>query len=329
MTQVIRTNGDYKIQATNSGSITLDSNEVIVTGNLTVEGTRTDVNVNNLFIEDNIINVNKGQTRSNPAVPEITLTVAGFEIDRGGVNGDGNVAFLYDNTIGAWEFVENTTAGYDRTNSKIIVRSIVTDLTVSSGDLALIGDHTGVLTVPTLMAPNDYTQQVLDRADADPITLAADVIPNKGYVDYAIANRAPQPSLGSDDTTVIARDKDILNDGVSVSSIQLTVDGNTNVFLYADKAIINDLEYRQNIIENTNSTGNLRLLTNGTGKLETNYAMQFDQILTASQPDAVASTTIVYSKSPGVADSGIYFVNSSKRDELISKNKALVFSMLF
>jgi hypothetical protein len=36
MTQVIRTNGDYKIQATNIGSITLDSTEFFLTGNLTV-----------------------------------------------------------------------------------------------------------------------------------------------------------------------------------------------------------------------------------------------------------------------------------------------------
>ena len=49
MTQVIRTNGDYKIQAKSNGAvITLDTPTVVVTGNLTVEGTRTDVNVNNL-----------------------------------------------------------------------------------------------------------------------------------------------------------------------------------------------------------------------------------------------------------------------------------------
>jgi hypothetical protein len=317
MTQVIRTNGDYKIQAKSNGAvITLDTPTVVVTGNLTVEGTRTDVNVNNLYIEDNIINVNNGES---PTHSGITLIYAGLEINRGSAN---NVAVLYNETSSAWEFVENTQSGYTTTNSKIKVRSIITDVTNNGGNLELIGDHLGVITVAALESPNNYTTQILNRGRDDDI-------PNKGYVDYAIANRDPQPSLGSDDTTIVARDKDVLNDGVSVSSIQLTVDGQDNVYLYADKTLIHDLEFRSNIIENVNSLGNIRILTNGTGKLETNYAIQLGQILTVSQPSPVADTTVVYSKTPGAADSGIYFVNNSKRDELISKNKALVFSMIF
>lgn len=314
MTQVIRTNGDYKIQATNTGSITLDSTEVVVTGNLTVQGQRTDVNVNNLYIEDNIINVNNGES---PTHSGITLIYAGIEVNRGSAN---NVAVLYNETSSAWEFVENTPAGYTTTNSKIKTRTIITDASISGGDLALIGDHVGVITVPTLEAPLDYTTQIRNRGRDDDV-------PNKGYVDYAIANRDPQSSVGSDDTTIVARDKDVLNDGVSVSSIQLTVDGYTNILSYFDKTLVHDFEFRHNIIENTNSTSNIRLLTNGTGKIETNYAIQLSQIV--GNPDPVAGASVVYSKTPGVADSGVYFVNSSKTDELISKNKALVFSMLF
>lgn len=316
MTQVIRTNGDYKIQATNSGSITLDSNEVVVTGNLTVEGTRTDVNVNNLYIEDNIINVNTGE---DPSHSGISLLYAGIEVNRGSAN---NVALLYSELSDAWEFVENTQAGYTTNNSTIKVRTIITDATISNGDLALIGDHIGVITVSALESPNDYTTQILNRGRDDDI-------PNKGYVDYAIANREPQASVGSGDTIIVARDKDVLDDGVSISSIQLTVDGQENVYLYADKTLIHDLEFRSNIIENVSTTGNIRLVTNGSGKLETNFAIQMDQILTADEPLAVTDTTVIYSKAPGVADSGVFFVNDAKRDELISKNKALVFSMLF
>ena len=317
MTQVIRTNGDYKIQAKSNGAvITLDTPTVVVTGNLTVEGTRTDVNVNNLYIEDNIINVNTGESPSHSG---ITLTYAGLEINRGSAN---NVAVLYNETSSAWEFVEDTLAGYATTNSKIKVRSIITDVTVNNGDLDLIGDHIGVITVPTLNSPLDYTTQILNRGRDDDI-------PNKGYVDYAIANRDPQPSLGSDDTTIIARDKDVLNDGVSFSSIQLTVDGQENIYLYADRSELHDFTISGNTLEITQANINLQLTTNGHGAVELNYGLQLNQILTVNEPDPVADTTIVYSKTPGVADSGIYFVNDSKRDELISKNKALVFSMLF
>jgi hypothetical protein len=316
MTQVIRTNGDYKIQAKSNGAvITLDTPTVVVTGNLTVEGTRTDVNVNNLYIEDNIINVNTGESPSHSG---ITLIYAGIEVNRGGAN---NVAVLYNETSSAWEFVENTQAGYVTTNSKIKVRSIITDVDVNNGDLSLIGDHIGVITVPTLNSPLDYTTQILNRGRDDDI-------PNKGYVDYAIANREPQPSLGSDDTTIVARDKDVLNDGVSFSSIQLTVDGQENIYLYADRSELHSFTISGNTLEITESDVNLQLSTTRYGKVEVNYGLQLDQISVA-HPDPVTDTTIVYRNTPGAADSGIYFVNDSKRDELISKNKALVFSMLF
>ena len=316
MTQVIRTNGDYKIQAKSNGSvITLDTPTVVVTGNLTVEGTRTDVNVNNLYIEDNIINVNTGESPNHSG---ITLTYAGIEVNRGSAN---NVAVLYNETSSAWEFVENTQAGYSTTNSKIKVRTIITDATVNGGDLDLIGDHIGVLTVPTLESPLDYTTQILNRSRDDDI-------PNKGYVDYAIANREPQPSLGSDDTTIVARDKDVLNDGVSFSSIQLTVDGQENIYLYADRSELHSFTISGNTLEITEADVNLQLSTTRYGKVEVNYGLQLDQISVVA-PDPVTDTTVVYRDTPGVADSGIYFVNDSKRDELISKNKALVFSMLF
>lgn len=316
MTQVIRTNGDYKIQAKSNGAvITLDTPTVVVTGNLTVEGTRTDVNVNNLYIEDNIINVNTGESPSHAG---ITLTYAGLEINRGSAS---NVAVLYNENSSAWEFVENTQSGYATTNSTIKVRTIITDATVNNGDLDLIGDHIGVITVPTLNSPLDYTTQILNRDREDDI-------PNKGYVDYAIANRDPQPSVGSGDTTIVARDKDVLNDGVSFSSIQLTVDGQENIYLYADRSELHDFTISGNTLEITQANINLQLTTTLYGKVEINYGLQLDQIVVA-EPNAVTDTTIVYRNTPGVADSGIYFVNDLKRDELISKNKALVFSMIF
>ena len=68
------------------------------------------------------------------------------------------------------------------------------------------------------------------------------------------------------------------------------------------------------------------------GKLQTNYAIQLEKI--GVIPSYVSDNTLLYSAVPGAGTTGIYFVNDSaevakQNGELISKNKALVFSMLF
>ena len=75
------------------------------------------------------------------------------------------------------------------------------------------------------------------------------------------------------------------------------------------------------------TNANLFLRTNGTGKVQTNYAMQFDQI--AVTPASVAGASLVYATSIGPGTTGLKFINSSYNDELVSKNRALLFSMLF
>jgi hypothetical protein len=72
--------------------------------------------------------------------------------------------------------------------------------------------------------------------------------------------------------------------------------------------------------------------TQGTGKLQTNYAIQFEKI--GVVPSYVSDNVLLYAAAPSIGTTGIYFVNDSaevakQNGELISKNKALVFSMLF
>ena len=93
---------------------------------------------------------------------------------------------------------------------------------------------------------------------------------------------------------------------------------------------------------------NIVIRTQGTGKVVLNYALQLDRIgtsgetppsafpYTPSTPAYVNGSTLIYSGSAGVGSTGLYFVNDTLdaasnpgTGELISKNKALVFSMLF
>lgn len=317
MTQVVRVNGDLKIKATNTSTITFDSRDVVVTGNLNVLGETTSVEVNNLQIEDNIITVNKGET----GVSGVTEGYAGIEVDRGPQNN--KVAIVYNETDDTWEFVEETLSGYSVVSSKLKINQVITDVTVNAGDLKLIGDHIGVVTVSNLEFPNSYTSQILNRANENDI-------PNKGYVDYAISTAPPPKDIQSDDTGITVRDKDIFNDLVSVSSINITVDSFSNARFYQNRTELHNFEIRENVIETPTTDQNMILSTSGTGKIQVNYGIQLDQIsIGVPNPSPVAGSSIVYSRAPGIADSGVYFVNSTKTDELISKNKALVFSMLF
>ena len=69
-------------------------NDVVIAGNLTVEGTTTTVDTENTTISDNVIVLNNGEVGAG-----ITNTTAGIEIDRGSA---ANVTFVYDDSVDKW-----------------------------------------------------------------------------------------------------------------------------------------------------------------------------------------------------------------------------------
>jgi hypothetical protein len=89
----------------------------------------------------------------------------------------------------------------------------------------------------------------------------------------------------------------------------------------------------------TNSTdGNLKLETNTLGKVEITTAIQFNDdqgFNEVTGPTAFPAQTVIYGGRIGSGNTGVYVsaqnVNSTniQRSELINKNKALLFSMLF
>jgi hypothetical protein len=86
---------NYRIKVQDTGTITLDTGEgvggVLITGNLTVLGTTTTIDTNNMTIEDNIILLNKGEDAAG-----ITEGTSGLEIARGSLS---NAQFLFDESI--------------------------------------------------------------------------------------------------------------------------------------------------------------------------------------------------------------------------------------
>jgi len=350
MGQFLRVNGDYNIRAGDGAKITLDTGSVAsggsvrVTGNLVVEGDTFNISTTNLTIEDNIISLNTGEVG-----PGVTLIYSGIEIERGNTSSitpQNNASFLYDESTDSWILAHGSAPGpFNFDASSLRLKQILTNSTTESGDLTLIGTGTGVAKV---IGTTNYEAQVTHDDD----------LPNKKYVDDAIQNNptfqivAPQ----AQDTKVVIADKEITpntsgtagslayftatttHSTYGESAVSIIVDNLLIGQFYANRFEIGDLEIgggldRNEITSRASITNeNIYVRTQGTGKLQTNYAIQVENI--GVIPSYVSNSVLLYAAAPSIGTTGLYFVNDSaevakQNGELISKNKALVFSMLF
>jgi hypothetical protein len=103
MATVKRTSGNLIIQTPVktgvNANITLDTDFVIITGNLNVRGNTTVINSNIQTISDNILTLNSGETGNGVS----TLgTTSGIEIDRGSAAG-GNVQLIWNESTSTWQ----------------------------------------------------------------------------------------------------------------------------------------------------------------------------------------------------------------------------------
>jgi hypothetical protein len=350
MGQFLRVNGDYNIRAGDGAKITLDTGpaasggSVRVTGNLVVEGDTFNISTTNLTIEDNIISLNTGEVG-----PGVSLIYSGIEIERGNTSSitpQNNASFLYDESTDAWILAHGSAPGpFNFDASSLRLKQILTNSTTDAGDLTLIGTGTGVAKV---IGTINYEDQVTHDDD----------LPNKKYVDDSILNNptfqivAPQ----SQDTKVVIADKEITpntsgtagslayftatttHSTYGESAVSIIVDNALVGQFYANRFEIGDLEIgggpdRNEITSRAGITNeNVYVRTQGTGKLQTNYAIQVENI--GVIPSYVSNSVLLYAAAPSIGTTGLYFVNDSaeaakQNGELISKNKALVFSMLF
>lgn len=122
-----------------TGTTTVN-NDLVVSGNLTVDGTTTVLNTATLEVEDNIVLLNKGVTGS----PSLD---AGLEVERGTST---NVSILWNETSDSWTLTN------DGTNYHSVVRKHTADIT---GDAA-----TTSFTITHNLGSRDVQIQVYDSA---------------------------------------------------------------------------------------------------------------------------------------------------------------------
>ena len=373
--RTVQSSGDYNIKTGEGSTILLDTGpnvgEVRITGNLIVLGETLTVEATNLNVQDNIIILNYGETGQG-----VTLGYSGVQIDRG-YNIDSSqvapTALLWDEANETWQIAQGTPEdGFNYTDSKLKLSQILTDAATDDGDLILIGAGTGVVKVTGTV---NYEQRVLDDDDVPNKRYVDDAIQlnptfqitkdDTRVIVFDKDNTLPaasfSPAIGPyiaqpvrseiafivDNRRVAVMTKDhfeltgltIFTEDPVVPDIEAAMSGNynpgpisTNLTGFENQSAV--------VIQSDNTNANIRLETNGTGKVVISYAMSFEHH--GSPVTQVGTTSILYGSTPGVGTTGLSFRNtrpskeldgtvnaSFTTDELISKNRALLFSMLF
>lgn len=229
---------------------------------------------------------------------------------------------------------------------KITAPSIIID-----GNLTVMGSTTSVETINSTVNDNIIILNSgeagagvtagsagiqIDRGSSDDATVlyneTADVFEFKVGASYAKI-RADTPSGSNDVATKAYVDAGIV--ASSAGGPQWSVQYNDTSAFTGDsgltydeiKLTIKDIEISTGTITRTTTNGDLEISANGTGTLYLRSVLKLED--EASDPTSTAGTNKVYSKTPGNAGSGVYFVNTTASDELVSKARAIMFGLIF
>lgn len=334
MSRVVRvTNDDYKIIADNGsgGTITLDTTAdessiqgtVVIRGNLEVQGTNTTIESTVVTVDDNIMLLNDGQTGNG--ISASLDYKSGIEIERGDYDNarivfDEQTAFYTNGVTGTGSFrLEDSNSNYMPLGTNSISSDSKLNLTTPGSVVSVEGVtnyEENVYHYSGGIITNPGSNYVLDD----------DALPNAKAVNDLITFRLASgtPTITSFDTFIRPEDFDAY--GVP-SLIRFTVDGTTRALIYDDRTEIEEVKIEDTEIAALTTDADLTLSANGTGSVTTAFPVSLAEI---SDPAAPADGTKVYAKAEDVGGTGVYFINdNSTTGELISKDKALLFAMLF
>ena len=316
--------GDYRLQVQTGGNIILDTGSaagtVTITGNLDVLGTQTIVESTNSYINDNIIqlNYNPNNPYNGDGISSTLGYQAGIEIGRGSRDWAEFVfseqvthydTLLNSSVVGTFQVKTRNNATNSTALSGIQLRTIATD---GTADLAF--DLGNGVPVMKIVNSTNYEARVTDPNH----------IPNKKFVnDYVSATNGVAnvtlihyPLTGTYSSSVECTN----------TTINFAVGLQLRAQISSSGVAIDQLTFASDTI--SNSGLNNLVLTATNNNVEINAVMNLDN--QSSDPSAIAGKTKLYTKSSeGPGRTGIYFVNNTPNaDELVSKNRAVLLSIL-
>lgn len=367
-TDVLRLQGDYLVRTqTNSngnstgGTITFDlgsetsnTGTVVIKGNLDVKGITTQFESVNVKTSATIILLNSGDIGVGGGYGVSNTGISGIQIARGKtgtIDDPDNSAYIEWNENVTWsggvplsaipgefEFRRGTWDG-SPLYSAIKINAIRMPVeSGADGPFSQIGGGPRLNifgsdnphSVLSVHGTDNYASRVTDDDD----------IPNKYYVDHAIAVgifNAESVIDGKSFIKIIDNYKDSLTsqiigvlDGDPAERTTITT-GTVVMRITTNVAQFSGVEFIANQIQPVGANTDLRLATNGTGQITIAAPLIFESNTT---PQPGSGQTGLYTNNPGGGGTGIYYVNSSTlgsltSDEFVSRKKALVFSIIF
>lgn len=249
-------NNQISLKSTIVGNRQFDDS-VTILGNLTVLGTSSTINTENLYVEDNIITLNA--TYSGPAVID-----AGVEVNLG----DGTYSkILWDSSIGYWQvglsgsestIITEGDNGLTKSNSKIILGGTLSQSTQIHGDskdLLITNLYRLIFTASNYMERHVYSSNYIeDKITYNEFSSKTYLTPlhfdiKSGFDTggtysqvYGQTNRIDVVSYnGNSDASIISL----------FSTGQTTTDGTSD-----NRMVITDTEYQKGLVYNGDYTSN-------------------------------------------------------------------------
>jgi hypothetical protein len=340
---VIRYSGDLKLATKAGGTITLDtgvsSGTVIITGNLNVLGTATNIATTNTVVKDNIITLNAGEPGTSVSLGEPNTPFygqAGFLIDRGNnASTTTRASILFEER--GWSSTSTTATQYTGLWS---IKTANRGSAIEVGAIRLVGGGpnndnklnllgAGINGMLSVAGQVNYHTRVLDDND----------IPNKYYVDNSplrgtATNALTALEIRQNNTAIT-----IADNNVQPGVITTVVDGVTTMVVQRLAGVpaisLGNIVVTGNTIQAP--VGDLTLQTSPgtTSTVVVNNGISIGVSATPPQPTQgrvkIFTTSTVGAGSTGIRYSG-YENNSTlvpTSGELISARKALVLSIIF
>jgi len=88
-----------------------------------------------------------------------------------------------------------------------------------------------------------------------------------------------------------------------------------------------DLDINGKNIISATSNMDIQLIPNGTGRVTVTSALKLND--QASAPSSATGATLLYADTAAGGGTGVFFVDGSTSDELVSKSKAIVYGLIF
>ena len=289
MSKNLTTSGNYNIN-TGTDDVNITAANVAVTGNLIVTGTTTTITTTNLAITDNVIVLNKDEAGAG-----VTAGTAGVEIERGSVD---NASLIWDEATDKFIFKLGSGIAGLQSNA-----TTVSSLTM------------GAVTISAFLDEDNFA--------SDSATGLATQQSIKAYIGTQVGGAA-----GGANTQVQYN-----SSGGFGGSSNFTFASGTGAITISGFLDIDNIRIDANTISAQNTNGDVVVTANGTGQItlsnKTAVSVELDFTDQGSDPSATATKNKIYSKAPSGGGTGLYFVNNTTSGEMISKSKAIAFSLVF